>query len=126
MSQLTWTAFRVVIGALFLCHGADKLFGWPGVFPQPAVGSQVWIGGVIELVCGALVAIGLFARPAAFLASGTMAVAFFQMHFKVSSLKGVLPISNGGEAAVLFCFAFLVIAASGAGPHSIDGRRGRV
>ena len=88
-----------------------------------AVASQIGVGGVIELVCGALVALGLFARPAAFLASGTMAVAYWQFHFKPHGWSW-LPMINQGELAVLYCFVFLAIAAAGAGKLSVDDKRG--
>jgi putative oxidoreductase len=92
--------------------------------------SQQWFGGLVELVCGILIAIGLFTRPAALLASGTMAVAYFQYHWQIQEpgalahLKWV-PIVNGGELAVAYCFLFLVFAVSGAGAYSFDRRRGR-
>jgi putative oxidoreductase len=122
--EITWAALRVVAGALFAIHGSDKLFGWPGVHPQPEMWSQVWIGGVLELACGALIALGLFTRAAAFVASGMMAVAYFQMHWKLQ-LAGYkwLPLANDGEDAVLYCFMFLAIAAHGAGRFALGGRR---
>mgnify|MGYP003580300017 CR=1 FL=1 len=99
-----------------------KILGWLG--PTKEVGSQLWIGGVIELVCGVLIALGLFTRPAALLASGTMAVAYFQFHWKLSLEDyKFLPIVNHGELAVLFCFVFLLIAIRGAGIASIDHLR---
>ena len=118
---------RIVAGAMFACHGAQKILGvWTQPGHQPAVGSQLWIGGIIELVGGTLIALGLFTRPAALLASGTMAVAYFQFNWKLA-LDHVkfLPVVNGGELAVLYCFVFLVFALSGAGALSLDGRRGR-
>ena len=109
-----YALFRIVTGFLFLFHGLDKLLGTFGG-QQPPVGSLFWFGGVIELVCGALVMIGLCASWAAFLASGTMAVAYFMAHFP----QGFWPYVNKGELAVLYCFAFLYIAARGAGPWSV-------
>jgi putative oxidoreductase len=118
-----YALFRLVAGLLFLVHGTQKLFGWPPMPPDHAIHrfSQAWFAGVIELVCGALIAIGLFTRPAAFLASGTMAVAYFQFHWKLQldHLKW-LPQVNMGEAAVLYCFVFLLIACRGAGPYSVE------
>jgi putative oxidoreductase len=115
-----YALFRIVLGFLFLQHGTQKLFGWPaGGHGSPPPWSQLWIGAVIELVCGALIVVGLVAGWAAFLASGQMAVAYFQFH----QPKGALPVQNGGELAVVYCFAFLLIAAKGAGIWSVDGRR---
>lgn len=80
------------------------------------MGSQAWIGGVIEFFGGLLLLVGLFTRPAAFLLSGTMAVAYFQFHAK----DGFWPVVNKGELAVLYCFVYLFLSAAGAGPLSID------
>jgi putative oxidoreductase len=127
VQSLAGAALRIVAGAMFACHGAQKILGvWSPPGHQPAVGSQLWFGGLIELVCGVLIALGLFTRPAALLASGTMAVAYFQFHWKLA-LNGwrFLPVVNGGELAVVYCFVFLVFALSGAGALSLDGRRGR-
>jgi putative oxidoreductase len=112
---------------MFMFHGAQKLFGWHGGgMPSPAVGSQIWIGGVIELVGGALIAIGLFTRPAAFLTCGMMAVAYFQFHWKLVTANGMwIPAVNKGELAVLYCFVFLLISARGGGVASVDGLRRR-
>ncbi len=118
-TELVWTAMRIVVGVMFCIHGTDKLFGWPGVHREPAAWTQLWFGGVIELVTGALVAVGFYTRLAAFVASGQMAVAYFQFHFHAHG-KGWLPIANDGELAVVYCFAFLVIATRGAGRYSID------
>jgi putative oxidoreductase len=127
VQSLAGAALRIVSGAMFACHGAQKILGVltpPG--HQPAVGSQLWVGGIIELVGGILIALGLFTRPVALLASGTMAVAYFQFHWKLA-MDGwkFLPVVNGGELAVLYCFVFLVFGLSGAGALSLDGRRGR-
>ena len=116
-----YALLRVTAGLLFMQHGLQKLFGLLG-FPQPvALASQMGMAGLIELVGGALIAIGLFASPVAFLASGQMAVAYFQVH----APGGFWPIQNGGELAVLYCWLFLFIAASGSGRLSIDAPRGR-
>lgn len=121
--QLAFAVLRIVSGLLFSVHGMQKLFGWFGAPPQPPVGSQMWIGGVIELVAGLLIAAGLFTRPLAILASGTMAVAYFQFHWKMAVEKFAwLPAVNQGELAVIYCFLFLFIAAYGAGPYSLDAR----
>ena len=118
---------RIVGGACFSFHGMQKVFGWFAQRPTlPAVGSQLWVGGVIELICGVLIAIGLFTRPAAFLASGTMAVAYIQFHWKLAFAAGAwLPGVNRGEPALIYCFLFLFIAAHGAGIASLDARRER-
>jgi putative oxidoreductase len=122
-----YTALRFVAGAMFACHGMQKILGWLTTAAGPAVGSQTWIGGVIELVGGTLIALGLFTRLLAFLASGTMAVAYFQFHWKLQ-LTGWrwVPIVNKGELAALYCFLFLYVAARGAGPVSLDRRLRRV
>jgi putative oxidoreductase len=127
IQSLAGGVLRIVAGAMFACHGAQKILGvLTTPSHQPAVGSQLWIGGIIELVGGILIALGLFTRPAALLASGTMAVAYFQFHWKLALGDWkFLPIMNGGELAVLYCFVFLVFAVSGAGALSLDGRRGR-
>jgi putative oxidoreductase len=113
---------RIVAGTLFAIHGAQKLFGILGGHTV-AVGSQMWIGGVIELVGGLLIATGLFARPAAFICSGQMAVAYFQFHWQLAfdDYKW-LPMVNGGEDTVLYCFTFLLVSLHGAGPVSLDRR----
>lgn len=118
--------FRVVVGLLFACHGAATLFGVLGGpmdgAPIPAVGAwPSWWAAVIELAGGLLVVIGLGTRIAALLCSGAMAFAYFTVH----QPKGVLPILNGGEPAVLFCWAFLAIAVVGAGPWALDARLSR-
>lgn len=116
-----YAALRFVAGAMFLFHGAQKLLGWFATAPGPAVGTQLWLGGIIELVTGTLVALGLFTRAAAFLASGTMAVAYLQFHWKLSVASWAwLPIVNKGELAALYCFVFLFVLARGPGPVSLD------
>jgi len=105
-------------------HGVQKIFGFLAE-QQPPFGSQLWIGGLIELVCGAAVALGLYAAPAAFLASGTMAVAYFQFHWKFQLGAAFFPAINQGELAVLYCFVFLYIACKGAGSWSLAALRRR-
>lgn len=114
-------ALRIVAGLLFLAHGVIKLWGFPdgaepGVVPTF---SLFWIGAVLEVVGGALIILGLFTRPAAFVLAGEMAVAYWMFHFP----KSPYPAVNGGDAAVLFCFIFLYLACAGAGAWSLDGRR---
>jgi putative oxidoreductase len=118
---LAYAALRIVTGALFSFHGMQKLFGWPPGGHTVTLATQIGVGGVIELVCGVLVAIGFQTRIAALLASGTMAVAYFQFHWKLAFAKSVwLPIVNHGEPAVIYCFVFLFIATHGAGTASMD------
>ena len=113
----TYAALRIVTGFLFLWHGMQKLFGFPGEMPAGAPAFIVWTAGPIELIGGLLVMIGLFTRGAAFLASGLMAFAYWMAH----GTHALLPIVNHGEPAVLYCFLFLFIAAHGAGIWSVDG-----
>jgi putative oxidoreductase len=103
---------RIVIGLLFACHGAQKLLEVFGGTTPPAL-SQMWIGGVIELVGGALVAVGYLAGYAAFLCSGMMAVAYLQFHWLGGGNPGFWPILNGGEKALMYSFVFLYIASRG-------------
>lgn len=110
-----YAAFRIVTGLLFLFHGLQKLFGLYGGQVVP-MGSLFWVAGMIELAGGLLVMIGLFTTVAAFVSSGEMAAAYFMAH----APKGFLPIVNQGELPVLYCFAFLFIAARGAGMLSAD------
>lgn len=119
LAELAFSALRIIAGAMFLCHGIQKLFGVMLPHPVPAF-SQLWIGAVIELVAGTLIALGLFARPAAFIASGQMAVAYFQFHWGFHFDRRILPIATGADDAVLYCFVFLFIAARGAGAASLD------
>jgi putative oxidoreductase len=113
-----YALFRVVLGFLFLFHGLQKLFGMFGGQVVPLT-SLFGVAGAIELVGGVLIMIGLFTRIAAFIASGEMAGAYFIAHFP----KGLVPIENGGELAVLYCFAFLYMSARGPGICSVDGVR---
>jgi putative oxidoreductase len=118
---VTWFLLRVVSGLLFMQAGGLKMLDWFGGIPpehggHPVFLSQIWVGGMLELVGGALVLIGLCTRPVAFVLSGEMAVAYFQFH----QPGGLWPAQNHGEPAVLFCFIFLFFAAHGAGPWSLD------
>ncbi|CAN3129409.1 DoxX family protein [Mycobacterium sp. smrl_JER01] len=115
--------FRIVVGFLFAVHGTVKLFGWPaGAGSAAAVAAwPSWWAGLIELVTGLLVMSGLFTRAAAFLASGTMAVAYFWKH----QPDGLMPIHNNGESAALYSFAFLLLVFTGAGAWAIDNVRRR-
>ena len=123
-AEKIYAALRIVTGLMFMQHGLQKLFGLFGGVPAEAPPFIVYGAGPIELVCGALVALGLFAAPAAFLASGTMAAAFFMGH--VIPAKGnLIPIVNKGELAALYCWAFLYIATKGSGIWSVDEARAR-
>jgi putative oxidoreductase len=119
-SEAFYALLRIVAGLLFAVHGAQKLFGAFG--GQRVVGNTMMTAaGVIELAGGLMIALGLFASWAAFLASGEMAVAYFQVH----APKSFWPILNGGELAVLYCFLFLYIAARGSGRYSVDAQMRR-
>ena len=111
--------FSANTALLFLFHGLQKIFGIASEW-QPAIGTQLWIGGVIEVVCGVLIAIGLQTRWAAFLASGTMAVAYIQYHWAFQFDSNFFPAVNKGDAAILFAVVFLYIACRGAGIWAID------
>ncbi len=116
----TYALFRIVIGFLFLWHGMQKLFGFPGTMPPGAPAFIIYTGGSIELIGGIMVMIGLFTRWAAFICSGEMAFAYWLAH----GPHALLPIVNQGELAVLYCFAFLFISARGGGILSVDTARG--
>ncbi|GAA0800605.1 DoxX family protein [Spirilliplanes yamanashiensis] len=116
-----WSLFRIVVGLLFTCHGLATVLGLFG--GSRGTGQAVeagtwpgWYAGVIQLVCGMLVLIGLFTAPAAVLASGSMAYAYFVVH----QPDGLLPLQNGGVTPALYAWAFLTIAVVGAGPWSLD------
>ena len=123
----TWsyTALRVVAGFMFFWHGAQKVLGLVTTKAGPDVFSQMWFGGVIEIVGGLLIALGLLTRAAAFISAGQMAVAYIQFHWKGALGASFLPIVNKGELAVLYCFVFLFICLRGGGPISIDRQLGR-
>ena len=116
----TYAVLRIVAGFLFFWHGTQKLFGFPGGLPAGVPPFVVYVGGGLELVCGALVMIGLATRWAAFIASGEMAVAYWLAH----GTRALLPIQNQGELAVLYCFVFLYIAARGPGIWALDSGHG--
>ena len=114
-----YALLRMVSGFAFCIHGCQKVLGLFGGPVQPAF-SQLWVGGLIELTCGTLVLLGLRTRPAAFLASGTMAVAYCQFHWKFQLGEQFLPAVNKGELALVYCFLFLFIAAKGSGNWALD------
>jgi putative oxidoreductase len=115
-----FTLLRIASGLMFSFHGMQKLFGVLSDF-QPPAGSQLWIGGVIELACGLLIAIGLFTTWAALLASGEMAVAYTQFHWKLHAGAQLFPAINKGELALVYAFVFLFVCCHGAGRFSVDG-----
>ena len=123
-SERAYAVLRIVAGLLFAFHGAQKLFGLLTGNPPPPLASQMGIGGVLELVCGTLIAIGFLTPVAAFIASGEMAVAYIQFHWKFQFDAKFFPTQqggNGGELALLYCFLWLFVACRGAGPWSVDG-----
>lgn len=113
---------RIVSGLIFMEHGTQKFLS----FPAGQAAGKGWefanlgaYAGIVELLCGLLIAIGLFTRPAAFLASGTMAVAYWSAH----APQNLFPVNNMGDAAILYCFVFLYLCVAGPGPWSIDAAR---
>jgi len=124
LNAQAYALLRIVAGFLFVWHGSQKLFGVPSM-PMPPGGGPpafvIYIAGPIELVGGLLVMIGLFTRWTAFLCSGLMAFAYWMVH----GTQALLPIQNHGELAILFCFAFLLIATQGGGIWSVDSALGR-
>ncbi|MDR2877846.1 MAG: DoxX family protein [Chromatiales bacterium] len=120
------SVLRIVTAFLFMAHGTQKLFSFPVPFPAemggpPGFFSLLGLAGMLELFGGLLLLIGLLTRPVAFLLSGQMAVAYFMAH----ASQGFWPLANHGEAAVLYCFIFLYLAAAGPGPLSVDRVRGK-
>ncbi len=119
------SVLRIVAASMFILAGTMILFAFPaGIPPNGGTAplmSQIWIGGVLEMVGGGLLLLGLFTRPVAFLLSGEMAVAYFQFHFP----QGFWPTMNGGVPAVLYCFLWLYFSAAGAGRWSLDTKRGK-
>lgn len=126
-APVTYALFRIVVGFLFLCIGLQKLLGWFGG-TQATLMSLQGAAGTIETFGGLLVMLGLFTRPAAFIASGEMAVAFWYIHVSVVAMGpqgpglplGLVPLMNMGERSVFYCFAFLYICTRGAGIWSLD------
>jgi putative oxidoreductase len=111
------SGLRIVSGLMFMQHGAQKIFGFPAEAMGPFdIASQMGIGGVLELVGGALIVLGLFTRPVAILLSGMMAVAYFQFH----APGGLYPMVNKGELAALYCWVFLYLGFAGPGVWSVD------
>ena len=117
--SLLHAVLRIVAGFLFFHHGLPKLVGGFGSTAPAALMSQMGLAGIIEVFGGAAIALGLFTSPIAFIASGEMAVAYFQAH----APRGFWPVTNGGELAALYCFVWLYFSSAGAGPWSVDEMR---
>jgi len=119
------SVLRIVAALMFVLAGTMKLFAFPAGMPPDGgtvpLFSQLWFAGVLETFGGGLLLLGLFTRPVAFILSGEMAVAYFQVHFQ----RGFWPMLNGGMPAVLYCFLWFYFSAAGAGPWSFDARRGK-
>ena len=114
------SVLRIVVAFLFMEHGAMKLFGYPGAGDHKVeLMSLFGFAGVLEFFGGALILLGLFTRPVAFILSGEMAFAYFTAHLP----HGFWPINNHGEDAVMFCFAFLLLVFTGGGPYALESRR---
>ena len=116
------SVLRIVAALIFVQAGTMKLFGFPVGMPAGSTApflSQTWIGGFLEAMGGALLVLGLFTRPVAFVLSGMMAVAYFQFHFP----SGFWPVVNGGTAAAIYCFVWLYFSGAGPGPWSLDERK---
>jgi len=113
------SVLRIVAALLFIEHGTQKLLGFPASQFPVSFPSLIWAAGILEIVGGIAILVGWFTRPVAFLMSGMMAVAYFMAH----APQSFFPVLNGGDAAILFCFVFLYIAAAGPGPWSLDARR---
>ncbi len=126
-SDKALAGLRIVSGLMFMQHGAQKMFGFPAEAMGPFnLASQMGVGGVLELFGGALIVIGLFTRPVAFILSGMMAVAYFQMHWQFGA-GSPFPLVNHGELAALYCWVFLYLVFAGPGAWAVDnhlnGRR---
>ncbi len=122
-SEEAYSLLRIMAGFMLTMHGMQKLLG---VFAdkQPTVGSQSWFGGMIELIGGLFILFGFQTRWAAFIASGMLADAYFQFHWKFQFDSNFFPLVNHGELAVLYCLVFLFIATKGGGKWSADGVKG--
>ena len=118
-SDHAYALMRIVVGFMFLFHGAQKVLGVFSEF-QPPMGSQLWIGGLIELLGGLAVMLGYQTRVAAFLCSGEMAVAYFQFHWQFQMGRNFFPTINKGELAALYCVVFFFIASRGGVKWKLD------
>ena len=126
---ITWaprllSVLRIVAALIFFEHGTQKLFGFPAppASGLPAAMTLAWVAGVLEVVGGALLFLGAFTRPVAFILAGEMAFAYWMAH----APRNLYPVLNGGDASILSCFVFLYIAAAGPGPWSVDAARRRI
>jgi putative oxidoreductase len=120
-SDIAYALLRIMAGFMFSFHGVQKILGLLTEF-HPPVGSQLWFGGLIELVAGVAILLGFKTRVAAFISSGEMAVAYFQFHWKFQTGGNFFPTINKGELAALYCFVFLYIACRGGVKWSLDKR----
>jgi putative oxidoreductase len=120
-APLMLSLMRIVFAVTFFAHGTQKILGFPASAMNPLPFSLPWTAGILELVGGALLILGLFTRPVAFVLSGLMAFAYFMAH----APKGFFPALNGGDAAILFCFGFLYLVFAGGGSLSLDTLLGR-
>ena len=115
---------RIIAALLLLQHGLSKFFGFPGPMPAggaPKMFALLWFAGIIEIVGSVLLALGIFTRPVAFILAGHLAFVYFIGHVP----RGLFPMNNGGNLAILYCFVFFYIAFAGGGPWSIDAMRGK-
>jgi len=113
------SVLRIVVALLYLQHGLTKFFGFPGSAPASMPFFPIILGGLIETIGSILLLIGLFSRPAAFIMSGEMAIAYWYAHFP----RNPFPYNNGGDLAIVYCFVFLYIFFAGPGPWSVDAAR---
>lgn len=120
-TEESYALLRIVSGFLFAFHGVQKIFEVLTPYKTEFL-SQIWFGGMIEMIGGIAIMIGLQTRAAAFLCSGTMAVAYFQFHWKFEGGTRIFPAVNEGELAALYCFLFLFLACRGGGKWSVQPR----
>lgn len=116
--EQAYALLRITAGFMFLLHGTQKFFNFPQQYPYGELGFLTIVAGTVELVGGVLIILGLTTRAAAFISSGTMAVAYWMYH----GIPPFYPLVNGGEVAALFCFIFLLIACKGGGIWSMDNK----
>lgn len=114
------SVLRIIAALIFMVHGTQKILGLPPMEQPPLIASLPGVAGILELVGGALLVVGLFTRPVAFVLSGLMAAAYFIAH----APRSFFPVENGGDAAILYCFIFLYLVFAGPGPWSVDALRG--